>query len=82
MTLGISGGIPSEVLEKIEVPVLLFIGDRDEGSIVSLEVAEAMQKATRDLRIMHLKGANHDIRRKRFDGYITALRNFLREIYP
>jgi pimeloyl-ACP methyl ester carboxylesterase len=82
MTLGISGGIPRQVLEKIEVPVLLFIGDRDEGSIVSLEVAEAMQKATRDLRIMHLKGANHDIRRKRFDGYITALRNFLREIYP
>ncbi|MFN2302113.1 MAG: alpha/beta fold hydrolase [Anaerolineales bacterium] len=81
MSLGISGGIPTEILEKINVPVLLIIGDREKGSIVSVEVAKTMQKTTKDLRIIHLEGANHDIRRKRFDGYISALRNFLRESY-
>jgi N-formylmaleamate deformylase len=81
MTLGFTPGIPTEILKKIEVPVLLFVGDRDKGSIVSLEVAEAIQKTTKYLRVVHLEGANHDIRRKRFDGYITALRSFLEEIY-
>jgi len=41
-----------------------------------------MKAATPDLRIVHLAGANHDIRRTRFEGYLAALRQFLAEIYP
>ena len=81
MSLGITGGIPTSLLEKLEIPILLFIGDRAKGSIISLEVAEAMQKATKNLRVIYLEGADHDIRRKRFDGFIGALRNFLQECY-
>ena len=81
MSLGISAGVPTQALEKIEVPVLLIIGDREKGAIVSIEVAEAMQKATRDMRIIHLEDASHLIHIMRFDGYISALRDFLGEIY-
>ncbi len=46
-----------------------------------MEVAESMKAATHDLRIVHLEGANHDIRRARFDDYIHHLRAFLNECY-
>lgn len=79
--LDFNAGIPEKLLGKIEIPVLLFIGDREKGSIVSMEVAESMKAATHDLRIVHLEGANHDIRRARFDDYIHHLRAFLNECY-
>jgi len=70
-----------EVLKKIKVPTLLFMGDRDKGSIVSEEAAQEMAKILPDLRVAHLKGANHDIRRAKFDEYMTALQNFLAEVH-
>jgi pimeloyl-ACP methyl ester carboxylesterase len=81
MSLDISSGVPTQVLEKIQVPLLLIIGDREKGAIVSVEVAEAMQKATKDMRVIHLEDASHLIHIMRFDGYISALRDFLGEIY-
>ncbi|MEN8172979.1 MAG: alpha/beta hydrolase [Chloroflexota bacterium] len=73
--------LPLDVFAKISVPTLLFIGDREKGSIVSIEVAQEMKKAVPDLQTAHLAGANHDIRRARFDGYMTALNSFLQEVY-
>ncbi len=81
MDLDLSEGIPEDLLAKIEAPVLLFIGDREKGSIVSVEAAEAMKAVTRDLRIVHLAGANHDIRRARFEAYVAKLREFLADCY-
>lgn len=72
---------PFEVAKKINVPTLLIMGDRDEGSIVSSEVAQKMAEIMPDLAVAHLKGANHDIRRARFDGYMTALKTFLADVY-
>ncbi len=66
-----------EVLKKIEVPTLLFMGDREKGSIVSEEAAQEMAKILPDLRVVHLKGANHDIRRSKFEEYMIALQKFL-----
>jgi hypothetical protein len=40
-----------------------------------------MKKLIPDLQIAHLKGANHDIRRAKFDEYMAALKNFLTEAY-
>jgi hypothetical protein len=57
------------------------MGDREAGAIVSQEVAEAVKTAARDVRLCHLSGASHDVRRTRFEGYIQALRKFLSEIY-
>jgi pimeloyl-ACP methyl ester carboxylesterase len=70
-----------EALKKIEVPTLLFMGDREKGAIVSEEAAQEMAKILPDFRVAHLKGANHDIRRSKFDDYMIALRSFLAEAY-
>jgi len=69
-----------EALKKIKVPTLLLMGDREQGAIVSEEAAQEMAKILPDLRVVHLKGANHDIRRAKFDAYMAALRNFLDEV--
>ncbi len=72
---------PHEVVKNIKVPTLLFIGDREKGSSVSKEVAQKMDEAIPDFRVVHLEGANHDIHRSKFDEYMAALQDFLREVY-
>jgi pimeloyl-ACP methyl ester carboxylesterase len=67
-------------LREVTVPVLLVIGDREEGAIVSEAVAAEAAAAVPALRVVHLAGANHDIRRARFEGYMTALEAFLEEV--
>ena len=71
---------PFEVAKKIKIPVLLIMGDRDAGSIVSTEVAQKLANIIQTLQIAHLKGANHDIRRAKFDEYMQALKTFLAEL--
>ena len=72
---------PFEAVEKVKVPTLLLMGDREKGSIVSEEVAKKMKTLLPGLQVTHLAGANHDIRRSKFEEYMTALRNFLAETY-
>jgi len=72
---------PFEVFEQITVPVLLFIGDREKMSIVSVETAQEAARVNERLQVVHLAGASHDIRRTRFDGYMPALKKFLAEMY-
>jgi pimeloyl-ACP methyl ester carboxylesterase len=72
---------PSEVLKKIQAPTILIMGDHDLGAITSEKTAQEMKKLIPDLQIAHLKGANHDIRRAKFDEYMAALKNFLTEAY-
>ncbi|HEY5271213.1 MAG TPA: alpha/beta hydrolase [Anaerolineales bacterium] len=72
---------PFEVFKKITVPVLLFIGDKEKMSIVSTEVAQQAANVNDKVKVVHLEGASHDIRRTRFDGYMPALKNFLKDIY-
>lgn len=68
-----------DAAEKIKAPALLIMGDRDAGSVVSEEVAEKLTGLIPDLQIAHLRGANHDIRRAKFDEYMVAVRGFLAE---
>ena len=72
---------PLSVISKIEVPVLLIIGDKEKMSIVSTETANKAAQANSKVQIVHLKGASHNIRRTRFDGYMPALKQFLKEVY-
>ena len=69
------------VLEKIKDPALLIMGDRERGSIVSKETAQEMSKYLTDLKVVHLGGASHDIRRVKFDAYIIELKAFLNKVY-
>ncbi len=81
-TMGIAFSDPFEVIKKITVPTLLIIGDRESMSIVSRETAEQATRLNPLIRVVHLAGASHDIRRTRFDGYLAALKQFLAEMYP
>ena len=76
-----SADSPLDILGKIKVPILLIIGDRDLGSIVSQETAHEISKTVPNLKVAHLAGANHDIRRAKFDAYIQNLRAFLVDVY-
>lgn len=72
---------PFETLKKIKVPTLLLMGDREKGSIISKETAKQMNEVVSDFKIAHFQGANHDIRRSQFEGYMTALNSFLAEVF-
>ncbi len=74
------GNFDLDLLEKVESPGMLIYGDRDQGAIVSHQMAEELGKRIHNLRIVHLEGATHDIRRTRYDGYIRAISSFLKEI--
>jgi N-formylmaleamate deformylase len=68
---------------KIQVPVLLIIGDKEKTrmSIVSKETAAEVVKRNKGVQVVKLENATHDIRRTRFDGYMPALIEFLKTIY-
>jgi hypothetical protein len=63
------------------VPVLFFIGDKEKMSIVSKEAAQKAADLNERVKVVHLEGASHDIRRTRFDGYMPELKKFLGEVY-
>jgi pimeloyl-ACP methyl ester carboxylesterase len=72
---------PFKAISRIQAPILLFIGDKEKMSITSPEAAQKAAEANDNLRVVHLEGASHDIRRTRFDGYLPELQSFFREVY-
>lgn len=80
-TLDFQEDSPFEAFKKIEIPVLLFIGDKDKMSIVSEDTAAKIASLNPRVQVEHLAGASHDIRRTRFEGYMTALKAFLHQVY-
>jgi pimeloyl-ACP methyl ester carboxylesterase len=79
-TMEMDASEPLEVFKKIDVPVLLFIGDREKMSIVSQQTAQEAARVNNKIQVVHLEGASHDIRRTRCDGYLPALTKFLEEV--
>ncbi|MFP4395451.1 MAG: alpha/beta fold hydrolase [Anaerolineales bacterium] len=65
---------------KITCPTLLITADPDQGALVTAEVAHAAQRLLPDLRIEHIAGAGHSIRREQFEPYIAAVTTFLKEV--
>ena len=70
-----------DTLRQVTAPGLLIIGDRDAGAIVSEQIATDAAASMPNLQVVHLAGANHDIRRARFDAYMRALRHFVDRTY-
>ena len=75
-------GMSIDIIKNVHTLMLLIIGDREKGAIVSTEVAEELSGEMLNLKVVHLADASHDIRRERFGGYMQALREFLGEMYP
>ena len=70
-----------DAFKKVAVPVLLFTGDQEKMAIVSPAAARAAVNLNDKIVHVHLVGADHSIRRTRFDGYVPALREFLAKAY-
>jgi len=72
---------PLAPFAKVQVPILLFIGDKEKMSIVSQNTAAEIVRCNPAVQVVHLESASHDIRRTRFDGYMPALKKYLKDIY-
>ena len=69
----------STVLGKITCPALLITADPERGAMITPERAAVMQALIPQLRIAHIPGAGHSIRREQPDRYLHAVRTFLAE---
>ncbi len=67
-------------ITEIACPTLLITADPDEGALVTPEVAQEIKRLIPDLRIEHIAGAGHSIRREQFQPYIAAVTNYLKEV--
>lgn len=65
------------LLKEIRCPALLVTGDISRGVIISPEQAQAAQALNAHLRVAHVPGAGHSIRRDNFAAYMDAVRAFL-----
>jgi N-formylmaleamate deformylase len=68
----------TEIVPKLKCPTLLVTGDPELFSIVTPETAREVSKVNPLIEVVQLKGAGHNIRRERFDGFIDAVRKFLK----
>ncbi len=68
-----------EVVNAIHCPSLLITADPQKGAIVSPELARQASLLNPQVRVVHLGGGGHNIRRESYPGYIAALRAFLAE---
>jgi pimeloyl-ACP methyl ester carboxylesterase len=64
-------------LRRITCPVLLMTADRALEAIVSDKDAAAMKALVPQLRVAHIPGAGHNIRREQFAHYLDIVRTFL-----
>jgi N-formylmaleamate deformylase len=69
------------ILSGIRCPALLITADPERGAMVDAEGAAALQALIPQLRVDHIPGAGHNIRREQFDRYLEVVRGFLAEAY-
>jgi pimeloyl-ACP methyl ester carboxylesterase len=65
------------VLSQISCPALLITADPTLGSIVTEESARALKTLLPQLKVAHIPGAGHNIRREQFEAYLAAVRGFV-----
>ncbi len=68
-----------DILQHVTCPALLITGDPASGAILAEHHAAALQAFIPQLRIAHVPGAGHNIRRDRFDRFLEIVRAFLKE---
>ncbi len=67
------------VVRRITCPALLITADTDRGAILTEDGANALRALVPQLRIAHIPGAGHNIRREQFARFMKAVRAFLAE---
>ena len=64
-------------IARVRCPLLLITSDHDKGGIVTPQVSEEAQRCLPALRVVHLEGAGHNIRREQFERFVACVREFL-----
>ena len=67
------------ILPRIACPVLLITADPALGALVTEEAATDLRVHVPRLRIAHVPGAGHNVRRDQFARYLDVVRRFLAE---
>lgn len=68
----------NELVARFTEPVLLVRGDPELGGIIGAEIAEQAVALNPLVTVVHLAGAGHNVRRERFEGFVAAVRSFLK----
>lgn len=68
-----------ELLRMVTVPALLITADPDRGALVTPEAAAEARRILPSLKVVHIAGAGHNIRREQYDAFVDAVQTFLRE---
>ena len=69
-------------LRRITCPALLITADTDRGAVLPQGAAAALQTLVPHLRIAHIPGAGHNVRREQFDRFLEVVQAFLHESMP
>lgn len=66
-------------IARISCRTLLVVGEPRKGAIVSHAMAMQAKELSPLLEVASIEGAGHGIHRDRFDAYVNALRQFVRQ---
>lgn len=69
-------------LQSVRCPALLLTGDVERGAILAQGAVDALQTWLPQLRVAHIAGAGHNLRRDQPEPFLAAVRAFLRETAP
>jgi N-formylmaleamate deformylase len=69
-----------KLISQITCPLLLVTGDPELEAIVTPEVAQEVANLNPGVKLKHISGVGHNIRREQFDTYLRAVSGFLKEI--
>lgn len=67
------------LLPRITCPALLITADTALGAIITPEAAQELQTLVPGLRVAHIPGAGHSVRRDQFEHFMEVVRPFLAE---
>jgi pimeloyl-ACP methyl ester carboxylesterase len=68
-----------EVAQAIQCPTLLITADPAKGAIVDPQTAKKVSTMNKNIHVVNISGAGHNIRRENYPAYIKAVRAFLKE---
>lgn len=67
----------SSLLRAVSCPALLITADSERGAVLPADAAQALKALIPQLRIVHIPGAGHNIRREQFVAFMAAVEPFL-----
>jgi N-formylmaleamate deformylase len=67
----------ASLMQRVSCPVLFLRADPELGSIATESDIATLNQWIKQLQVVHISGAGHNIRREQFDAYLSAVKNFL-----